>query len=123
MRLVESVVQCFSFTCRACRNKVTSHTIEGLGCHFRMHATYTTDGICARCAVGQVPGEGDRAVQPKRMGRGSAQVSQGWPLYLDRAFRPIVDRHNLGLLGVVAEPKVVNGNAKVFGQWPAAVPL
>ena len=50
MQLVEFEVQCFTCTCRACGDEVTSHTIECWGCHFRVHAACTTDGICLQCA-------------------------------------------------------------------------
>ena len=46
MQLVERLVQCFSCTCRACGNELASRTVECHACHFRVHPTCTTDGVC-----------------------------------------------------------------------------
>ena len=51
MQVVGSAVQYFPCTCCACRNEVTSYTIEGRGCHFRLHANCATDSIRTRCAA------------------------------------------------------------------------
>ena len=51
MQVVGPSFHCFLCTCRACGSEVSSHTIECKGCHFRVHAGFTTDGICTRYTV------------------------------------------------------------------------
>ena len=55
MRLVESAVQCVTCSCRACGNKVPSHTIDCKGCHFCVPAAGTTNGICTGYAKMEHP--------------------------------------------------------------------
>ena len=51
MQLVERVVKCISCTCHACGNELASHTVECHACHFRVHPTCTTNGVCTWCAA------------------------------------------------------------------------
>ena len=51
MQLVERPVQCFSCTCHACGNDLASHIVECHACHFRVHPTCTTDGVCMWCGA------------------------------------------------------------------------
>ena len=67
MRLVERLVQRFSCTCRACGNKLASHTVECHACHFRVHPTCTTDGVCTLAPPCSAP---PPLVHPPRGGGG-----------------------------------------------------
>ena len=72
MQLVERPVQCFSCTCRACGNEFASHTVECHACHFRVHPTYTTDGVCTWCAARE-------PVSPDPVPK-ARKFSPAWPL-------------------------------------------
>ena len=49
MTMVGPTVHCFSCTCRACEQEVSTPDVECHTCHFRVCLGCTTDGICTSC--------------------------------------------------------------------------
>ena len=49
MTMVGPTVHCFSCTCRACGQEVSTLDVECHACHFRVCPGCTTDGICTSC--------------------------------------------------------------------------
>ena len=49
MAMVGATVHCFSCTCRACGQEVSTPDVECHTCHFRVCPGCTTDGICTSC--------------------------------------------------------------------------
>ena len=79
MQLVERLVQCFSCTCRACGNELPSHTVECHACHFRVHPTCTTDGVCTWCAARE-PASPDLIPKPRKFSH-AWQLTRPWLRY------------------------------------------
>ena len=79
MQLVERLVQCFSCTCCACGNELASHTVGCHACHFRVHPTCTTDGVCTRYAARQ-PVLADPVPKARKFSR-AWQLTRPWLRY------------------------------------------
>ena len=79
MQLVERLVQCFLCTCRACGNELPSHTVECHACHFRVHPTCTTDGVCTWCAARE-PASPDLIPKPRKFSH-AWQLTRPWLRY------------------------------------------
>ena len=79
MTMVGSTVHCFSCTCRACGQEVSTHDVECHTCHFRVCPGCTTDGICTSCVERCRPS--DPPSPKKRQFRREWLLTRSWLRY------------------------------------------
>ena len=79
MTMVGSTVHCFSCTCRACGQEVSTPDVECHTCHFRVCPGCTTDGICTSCVERCRPS--DPPSLKKRQFRREWLLTRSWLRY------------------------------------------